>query len=395
MTNKLPEPPKFNEANKKDTSSPISVGDLDLPIPDCDLPKPVRSVDYSNLPAPIGFDEIEPVSSELEPFQSIEPAFQEITIAADLKPVQGDLRPVSLELDVSNKINKVDTGYSNNSDIKPDYRPIPKEIPKYSARSSPSPFKPKRSIAPLIVGAMGGLVLMIGGIYAISMRLTETEEFKQIDNFVFSDFSVPKIFNEGLTEKQELEIKKANITLEKSVEQLTLANARDLFNKRKFEESRVILEKILKEDSRNWDARVLLSQNLMELKNYQEALIQLEVAMAEVRTAETHLLKGKLLEYNGHHDYAFEEYKIALNKNESLHEARFLYARLLNHKGKYAEAEQHLYMITTKMSNVAEFWLEFGKAQRAVGLREKASESFKKALDLDESLTEAKRLLED
>jgi tetratricopeptide (TPR) repeat protein len=106
------------------------------------------------------------------------------------------------------------------------------------------------------------------------------------------------------------------------------------------------------------------------------------------------LQRGKILEFNGRHDDAIPEYQRALSLDPDLHEARFLYGRMLHHKGGHARAIAELRKVLDQPQAKAapwypEVWLNIGVALQAQGKYEVAIESLGKATDLDPKLGEA------
>lgn len=158
------------------------------------------------------------------------------------------------------------------------------------------------------------------------------------------------------------------------------------------DEAKAALAKVLAITPNDWEAHLLLAQALLDSKEYAEALAQVDRSMPSSPSAEKHLLRGKILEYNARHAEARPEYLKALQIEPTLVEARFLYGRLAARAGEAKLAAEQLLIVTAATEQFPEAFLELGRAQRDLGEGSNAIATLTRAIELDPKLLEAQYL---
>jgi tetratricopeptide (TPR) repeat protein len=158
--------------------------------------------------------------------------------------------------------------------------------------------------------------------------------------------------------------------------------------------ARELLELAIARHPADWEPHMLLAQVLILEGKAAEALAEIERARPPGPEPEQMLQRGKILEFNGRHDDAIPEYQRALGIDPELHEARFLYGRMLHYKGGHAKAISELRKVLDEPRAKAaawypEVWLNIGVAQQAQGKHADAIASLEKATALDPKLGEA------
>jgi tetratricopeptide (TPR) repeat protein len=159
-------------------------------------------------------------------------------------------------------------------------------------------------------------------------------------------------------------------------------------------DARTLLELMLARHPADWEAHMLLAQVLILEGKAAEALTEIDRARPPSPQPKQMLQRGKILEFNGRHDDAIPEYQRALAIDPELHEARFLYGRMLHYKGGHAKAISELRKVLDAPQAKAapwypEVWLNIGVAQQAQGKHKEAIESLAQATTLDPELGEA------
>ncbi len=160
------------------------------------------------------------------------------------------------------------------------------------------------------------------------------------------------------------------------------------------DEAKNLLGRVFETTPNDWEANLLLAQAMLDLRENAEALVQIDRSTPSSPSWEKHLLRGKILEYNGKYVEARPEYLKALKLDPSLVEARFLYGRLLAYAGESRAAADELGKVVAEAPDkYAEAWLNLGRAQRELAEQANAVTSLEKALALDAEQHEANYLL--
>lgn len=168
-----------------------------------------------------------------------------------------------------------------------------------------------------------------------------------------------------------------------------LVAARIEIAKRNPDAAKTHLSHVLAQDGANWEAQMLMAEAFLVAGDYAEALARVNQAQPGTAKAELHLLKGKILEFNGRHTEARPEYLAALKIDPTRHEARFLYGRLLAHEGAAGPAKAELTQVIEATGDaIPEAWLNLGRAQRELGENDEAIKSLAKATSLEPTLQE-------
>jgi tetratricopeptide (TPR) repeat protein len=176
---------------------------------------------------------------------------------------------------------------------------------------------------------------------------------------------------------------------ERAPADLKLVAARIELAKRNPEGAKQHASHVLAQDGANWEAHVVMAEAFLQSGDYPEALARINQAQPGTPQAELHLLKGKILEFNGTHEEVPAEYLRALKIDPALHEARFLYGRLLAYQGKAGPAKAELQRVVGATGDrFPEAWLNLGRAQRELGENDEAMKSLAKATQLDPTLHE-------
>jgi len=160
------------------------------------------------------------------------------------------------------------------------------------------------------------------------------------------------------------------------------------------EDARALVDLALARRPADWEVHMLQAQLLISEGKAAEALAEIEQARPPRPQPELMLQRGKILEFNARHDDAIPEYRAALELDPSLHEARFLFGRLLHHEGGHGKAITELTKVAeapqaTSAPWYPEVWLNIGLAQQAQGKYADAITSLKKATEIDPKLGEA------
>jgi tetratricopeptide (TPR) repeat protein len=159
------------------------------------------------------------------------------------------------------------------------------------------------------------------------------------------------------------------------------------------EEAKALAERVLALSANDAEAQLLLAEALLESGDHVGALAAIDRSVPATPSAERHLWRGKILEFNGRHAEARPDYLKALQLDPELHEARFLYGRLLSAAGEAKAAEEELEKVVKVTDKWPSAWLALGRAQSELDAKDKAAANLQKALDKDESLHEAHLLL--
>lgn len=181
---------------------------------------------------------------------------------------------------------------------------------------------------------------------------------------------------------------------EPTPDELLSVGARLRLHQGRTADARALLELAIARHPADWEPHMLLAQVLILEGKAAEALAEIERARPPTPEPEHMLQRGKILEFNGRHDDAIPEYQRALGLDPELHEARFLYGRMLHYKGGHAKAIAELRKVLDEPRAKAaawypEVWLNIGVAQQAQGKHADAIESLEKATALDPELGEA------
>lgn len=181
---------------------------------------------------------------------------------------------------------------------------------------------------------------------------------------------------------------------EGTADELLLIGARLRLHQGRTADARALLELSIARHPADWEAHMLLAQVLILEGSASEALAEIERSRPPTPEPEQMLQRGKILEFNGRHDDAIPEYQRALAIDPELHEARFLYGRMLHYKGGHAKAISELRKVldAPRAKTAAwypEVWLNIGVAQQAQGKHDDAIASLTKATELDAKLGEA------
>ncbi|MEM9453874.1 MAG: tetratricopeptide repeat protein [Myxococcota bacterium] len=177
-------------------------------------------------------------------------------------------------------------------------------------------------------------------------------------------------------------------------DELLLPGIRLRLQQGRTEDARTLVQTALTRRPSDWEAHMLLAQLLISEGKASEALAEIERARPATPQAELMLQRGKILEFNARHDDAIPEYRGALELAPDLHEARFLFGRLLHYKGGHGKAITELRRVIDAPSAKGapwfpEVWLNLGLAQQAQGKNADAITSLREATTLDPELGEA------
>jgi tetratricopeptide (TPR) repeat protein len=150
----------------------------------------------------------------------------------------------------------------------------------------------------------------------------------------------------------------------------------------------------LNRDPNNWRGHALLSQAYVAEGKFAEALAEVESARPADPEPELLLQHGRVLEYNGQSPKAAPMYIKALELDPNLHEARFLYGRLLVFDGAHEQALAELNTVAGQEDAkdqrwYPEVWLVIGQAQSGLTNLDAAAKAFAKAHDLSPEFGEA------
>lgn len=168
-----------------------------------------------------------------------------------------------------------------------------------------------------------------------------------------------------------------------------LVGARLRLSQSKPVDAKAALSRVLAAAPNDWEANLLLAQAQLDLDEYGEALVQIDRSMPAMPSAEKHLLRGKILEYNLKHAEARPEYLKALQIDPGLVEARFLYGRLAAIFGDSKLAADQLGKVVALTDRFPDAFMNLGRAQRELGEAASALANLDKAIELDPKLYEA------
>jgi len=156
------------------------------------------------------------------------------------------------------------------------------------------------------------------------------------------------------------------------------------------EGAKAMAEAALAREPNNWEAHMLLADAHRLAGEYPEALLRIKAAKPATPQAELHLLRGKILEFNGRYAEARPEYQRALVVDPNLHEARFLYGRSLAYAGAGNAAIEELTRVIQATGNLyPAAYGALGRAYKELGNYTQALESLDKAIELDPGMFEA------
>ncbi len=159
------------------------------------------------------------------------------------------------------------------------------------------------------------------------------------------------------------------------------------------DDAKALLQRVLAVVPNDWEAHLLLAQALLDGFEFPEALAQIDRSSPSSPSAEKHLLRGKILEYNARHPEARPEYLKALQIDPALTEARFLYGRLAARGGEPKLGAEQLDLVVAETDRFPQAFLELGRARRDLGEGAGAIAMLGKAIALDPTLLEAQYLL--
>ncbi|HET6582529.1 MAG TPA: tetratricopeptide repeat protein, partial [Nannocystaceae bacterium] len=159
------------------------------------------------------------------------------------------------------------------------------------------------------------------------------------------------------------------------------------------EEAKALAERVLASAANDWEAHLLLAEALVESGSHPEALLEIDASIPPSPSAEKHLWRGKILEFNARHTEAPAEYRKALALDPELHEARFLLARLLVRGGDSKAAADELAKVVAATDAFPLAWVELARAQKEMGEWDKAKANLKTALEKDATLYSAHYLM--
>ncbi len=159
------------------------------------------------------------------------------------------------------------------------------------------------------------------------------------------------------------------------------------------DDAKLLLDQVFTREPNHWEAQMLKAVVTLDLGDPETALAIANQVKPKRPQSELHLLRGKLYEYNDRHAEAQPEYRLALQLDPTMHEARFLLGRLLAFEGKIGSAIEELQLVVNATDHYPEAWLNLARAQREAGRSSDAAVNLKRALELDPELFEAHYLL--
>lgn len=350
---------------------------------------------------PVG-NQLQPASLDLESAGSdfLQPAEAGIQLAdLNLQPADLDIEPVNLELEPVARNPKQVLDPAATHVVGVPRAPHPRAL---------EPNKRGISRGLLYVGAAIVLLGLGAGVYYTNItdehdvhaysQLQEVEGDPKTGPVISDtdaiDNSIPK---EGIDDSIDAEVIGSSLLrggVEGSVQvEILYARAELLLRQNEPEAALVVIDEamMMTIDLTTNDVRpyMLMTQAFLELGDYTKALMSVNQAQPSSPNAELHLLRGKTLEFNGRHKDARLEYLTALNIDANMHEARFLYGRLLAYDGVSGQAEVELSRVVASTDDrFPEAWLNLGRAQRDLGENDDAVKSLARATALDPTLRE-------
>ncbi|MEM7154503.1 MAG: tetratricopeptide repeat protein [Myxococcota bacterium] len=153
-------------------------------------------------------------------------------------------------------------------------------------------------------------------------------------------------------------------------------------------DARALIDTALARHPSDWEAHMLLAQVLIAEGRAADALAAIERARPSQPQPTLMLQRGKVFEFNGKHPEALPEYRRALTIQPELHEARFLYGRLLAHNGANSKAIAELQQVTKATEAASapwfpEVWVAMARAQQGLGKYDDAIASLNEATTLN------------
>ena len=172
--------------------------------------------------------------------------------------------------------------------------------------------------------------------------------------------------------------------------EIKLVGARLRLLKGNAEGAKQLADEALSREPNNWEAHLLMAEAFRMAGDFSEALQQIERVEPPTPQAELHFFRGRIYEFNGKYDEARAEYQRALAIADDLHEARFLYGRLMSYQGLSKQALDELdKVIAATGDQYPMAYMARGIARKDLGQHDQAIRDYDKALGLDESLAEA------
>lgn len=155
------------------------------------------------------------------------------------------------------------------------------------------------------------------------------------------------------------------------------------------ENADLMADNVLLRNPGSWEAHLIKSRVLLARGDLQAALAELRLARPRQPDAEVELTAGKIHERSSRPQEALAAYRKAHQLAPSLHEATFLYGRMLLQQGRPQDAITELTAVTKATESFPGAFLALGQAHHERGALEDAHRNFQRAALLAPALAEA------
>lgn len=172
-------------------------------------------------------------------------------------------------------------------------------------------------------------------------------------------------------------------------EEVVLAVAQLRLAQDSVEAADLMADNVLLRNPGSWEAHLIKSRVLLARGELQLALAELRMARPKQPDAEVELTAGKIHERSGRPQDALAAYRKAHQLAPTLHEATFLYGRMLLQLGRPQDAITELSAVTRATESFPAAFLALGQAFRERGNLDEAHRQFQRASVLAPNLAEA------